>query len=280
MKLKKISLFITGLLMGVTLTTFAQSNDFYPLDFLDKDQFNEWNKEAIQRMSEKGVMRGYENGNFGPNDYVTRSQLAVILDRFEKNMLENEEVVYQEPETEAMAVSIHDDAVKGKTDAPITIIEFVDYECPYCGSFFKETYPQIVQNYIDTGKVKYVVRDFPLPFHENAATAANAAECVKDQGGDEMYYQFHDLLFTNQNILSVENYKTWAKGFDINQEKFASCVDENKFKAEVEADMKMGESYGVQGTPAFFINGKSLMGAQPYYEFVKMIEDELKLQSY
>lgn len=172
-------------------------------------------------------------------------------------------------------VSLDDDAVKGDKDAPVTIVEFTDYECPYCESFFTNAYAEIMKNYVDTGKVKYVLRDFPLPFHAKAIGAANAAECAKDQGKDEMYFKFHDLLFQNQASLSPENYKKWAAELNLDQEEFNSCVDEEKFADEVAADLTEGQSYGVQGTPAFFINGMPLSGAQPYAAFEAAIETAL-----
>jgi len=178
-------------------------------------------------------------------------------------------------EKSKVEVSVDDDAMKGDEKAPVTIIEFTDYQCPYCGRYVKETYPQIVKNYIETGKVRYVLRDFPLGGHAQAAGAANAAECVREQGGDAMYWEYHDVLFTNQSDLSVEKLKEHAADLDIDQEKFASCVDEKKFEKEVSADFNAGVEAGVRGTPAFFINGMPLSGAQPYQSFVDVIEQAL-----
>ena len=127
------------------------------------------------------------------------------------------------PSGEPVEVSIDDDAVKGDKNAPVTIVEFSDYECPFCGKFFRESLPQITKNYIDTGKVKYVFRDFPLNFHPNAVPAANAAECIREQGGDEVYYEYHDILFDNQTALSVNDLKSYASQFDINQSEFDTC---------------------------------------------------------
>jgi len=176
---------------------------------------------------------------------------------------------------EPIEVSLDDDAMKGDENAPVTILEFSDYECPYCGRYVSETLPQIVTNYIETGKVKYVYRDFPLGFHANAKPAANAAECIREQGGDEMYFEYHDVLFANQKELGVEKLKEYAAEFDIDQTQFASCVDEGKYDSEVVADFDEGQKYGVQGTPAFFINGMPMFGAQPYAAFEAAIEEAL-----
>jgi protein-disulfide isomerase len=169
-------------------------------------------------------------------------------------------------------VSIDDDAVRGDANAPVTIVEFSDFQCPFCGKFFSETFGQIKSKYIDTGKVKYVFRDFPLSFHQNARSASMAADCVKEAGGDKAYFEYHDTLYKNQATLDADSLKTFAKdmGYDI-----ASCLDSEKFGAEVDADMADGQKYGVRGTPAFFINGTLLSGAQPFSAFETAIEAEL-----
>lgn len=169
-------------------------------------------------------------------------------------------------------VSIDDDATRGDEDAKVTIVEFSDYECPFCGRYFQQTYGQLKTDYIDTGKVRYVFRDFPLSFHQNAMPAALAAECIKEKGGDEAYWKMHDKMFENQESLGKDNLKAWAKeiGYDI-----SSCMDSEKYKSEIQKDMRDGQEYGVQGTPAFFINGKLISGAQPYSVFKQAIDAEL-----
>ena len=163
--------------------------------------------------------------------------------------------------------------MKGKKDAPVTIIEFSEYQCPFCKRFVDSTYPSIIKDYVDTGKVRYVFRDFPLGFHDQAKPAAMAAECAGDQG---KYWEYHDLLFKNQASLSAANYKKWAKDLKLDTTKFDACVDTNKYKAEVEKDFSDGQKAGVSGTPAFFINGKMISGAQPYSVFKTEIEAALK----
>lgn len=172
-------------------------------------------------------------------------------------------------------VELGDSPVKGKANAPVTIVEFSDYQCPYCGRFFNETLPSIQKNYIDTGKVKFVYKDFPLGFHENAQKAAEAARCVREQKGDIGYFKMHDKLYGNQENLSVENFKKWARSLGANGEKFDSCLDSGKFASAVKADLDYGQSIGVSGTPAFFINGQMLSGAQPYSVFEQVIKAAL-----
>ncbi|MBU0705897.1 DsbA family protein [Patescibacteria group bacterium] len=172
-------------------------------------------------------------------------------------------------------VSIDDDPMKGDKNAAVTIVEFTDYQCPFCGRYANETMPEIVKNYVDTGKVRYVLRDFPLGGHPNAGPAANAAECLREQGGDGMYFEYHDILFSHQEDLSVEKLKEFAAGFDVDQTQFATCVDENKYESEIAKDFADGGKYGVRGTPAFFINGIPLSGAQPFENFKAAIEQAL-----
>ena len=170
-------------------------------------------------------------------------------------------------------VSEDDDAVLGSPDAPVTIIEFSDYQCPYCERFWSQTLPLIKEKYIDTGKAKLIFRDFPLDsIHPMATPAAIASECVHELGGDSGYYKYHDKLFENQASLSIDNMKKWAKELGYNID---SCLDSKKYKNEVSKDMQDGSAVGVQGTPAFFVNGKLISGAQPFSVFKQAIEAEL-----
>lgn len=168
--------------------------------------------------------------------------------------------------------SADDDAVKGQSGAKVTIIEFSDYECPFCGRFYTQTLPQIEEKYVKTGKVKMVFRDLPLSFHKQAQKAAEAAECAGEQG---KYWEMHDKLFDNQRALEVANLKQYAKDLSLDTGKFDKCLDEGQMANEVKKDLADGGKYGVTGTPAFFINGIKVVGAQPFEVFEQIIEDEL-----
>jgi len=161
---------------------------------------------------------------------------------------------------------------KGEKDAPVTIIEFTDYQCPFSRRFAKEVLPQIEKNYIQTGKVKFYFRDFPLSFHQYAQKAALAARCANEQG---KFWEYHDKIFQNQQNLNEENLKKWAKELDLDLDKFNQCLEEEKYKKEVEKDFANGQSAGVRGTPTFFVNGKIIRGAQPYDQFKKAIDEAL-----
>jgi protein-disulfide isomerase len=177
--------------------------------------------------------------------------------------------------TEPVEVSVDNDPMKGDKNAPITMIEFSEYQCPYCKRYVDQTLDQIKEKYIDTGKVKYVFRDFPLGFHEHAKNAAIAAECAREQGGDDTYWEYHDVLFKNSPNLAVDQLKQYAVDLGLNASKFSSCLDSEKYANEIDADIADGSAAGVRGTPAFFINGRLVSGAQPYENFETIIEEEL-----
>jgi protein-disulfide isomerase len=167
---------------------------------------------------------------------------------------------------------IDDDSIKGDKDAPVTIVEFSDYECPFCERFYSQTYNLIESEYIDTGKVKLIFRDFPLSFHANAQKAAEAAECAGEQG---KYYEMHDKLFEEGVSNGIDSFKQYAKEIGLNEDEFNTCLDTGAMASEVKEDMSDGQKAGVQGTPAFFINGELVSGAQPFSVFQEKIEAAL-----
>lgn len=167
-------------------------------------------------------------------------------------------------------VSADDDPQKGPANAKVTIIEFSDFQCPFCARA-QPTLEQIFQTY--GSKVRLVYRDFPLSFHQNAQKAAEAAECADEQG---KFWEYHDILFANQNALDTESLKKYAAELKLDSQKFNSCLDSGKYGQEVKKDFSDGQSAGVQGTPAFFINGRLVSGAQPFENFKAIIDEELK----
>lgn len=201
-----------------------------------------------------------------------------------RNVVVNNPSLIAGPPPSAVEVSEDDDPVFGDKNAPVTIIEFSDYQCPFCRKFWQETLPSIERDYIAKGKVKLVYRDFPLGFHDGAIPYATAANCAREDGGDEAYYKMHDKIFEEQNILDggsvsstvqyvgVDTLKQWAKDIGYNID---SCLDSGKYADEIQKDLNDGASSGVSGTPGFFVNGKLLSGAQPYSAFKQLIDSEL-----
>lgn len=167
---------------------------------------------------------------------------------------------------------ITDDPSKGSPKAPVMIIEFSDFQCPFCARFKTQTLSQIEEKYIKTGKVAFVYKDFPLEFHENAMKAAEAAACAHEQGN---FWEYHDLLFAYQQQMGDASLKQYAKELSLDTKKFVSCLDSGKMRVEIQQDMQEGAAAGVRGTPAFFVNGVFISGAQPFDEFQKVIEKEL-----
>jgi protein-disulfide isomerase len=159
---------------------------------------------------------------------------------------------------------------KGPATAPIEMIEFSDFQCPFCLRA-NPTVTQVLSTYGD--KIHFVYRHYPLPNHPNARPAAEAAACAAEQG---KFWQYHDALFANPAKLSDADLKQRAAEIGLDTTAFNSCVDTHKTKSIVETDQKAGEEAGVDGTPAFFINGRMVSGAQPFDVFKKMIDDELR----
>jgi protein-disulfide isomerase len=147
-------------------------------------------------------------------------------------------------------ISVANDPMLGSAGAPLTIIEYTDYQCPYCGRHARAILPQIQKRYIDTGKVRYVLQDFPLSFHGYAAKAAEAAHCAGDQG---KYWAMHDQLFANQGNLDKAALREYAQAIGLDAGAFNACLDSGKYTGRVDASKAQGLSYGVRGTPSFVI---------------------------
>lgn len=168
-------------------------------------------------------------------------------------------------------VPVDDDPVLGPENAPITIIEFSDFQCPYCQRWHVQVWPKIQTAYGD--KVRLVYRDFPLySIHPEAAPAAEAANCAHEQG---KFWEFHDLLFSGGQALGRETYLAYAKRLSLNLDQFTTCLDERRYQAEVESDYAYAADLGINSTPTFFINGIALLGAQPFEVFKQVIDLEL-----
>src|SRR5436309_2509191 len=171
---------------------------------------------------------------------------------------------------------------KGAANAKVAIIEFSDFQCPFCGRYDKDTYPQIAKEYIDTGKVKYIWRDYPLDFHQNAEKAAEAAHCAGEQG---KFWEMHDRLFANQQNIAAADLPKHAQALGINVSLFQQCLDSGRFAAEIKKDIADAGNVGISGTPSFLIgivqpNGsvtvtRKLVGAKPYSDFKSAIDSLL-----
>ncbi len=167
-------------------------------------------------------------------------------------------------------VPADDDYAFGPDDAPITLIEFSDYECPYCRKWHLEVWPKLQEAF--PGQIRLVYRDFPLyNIHPNANPAAEAANCAGEQG---KYWDFHTMLFAGGELGNAV-YEQYAKDLDLDLAKFAECLSTNRTADEVQADFDYAANLGISSTPTFFINGLAVVGAQPFETFQQIIEQEL-----
>lgn len=177
-----------------------------------------------------------------------------------------------------------DDVVRGDPNAPITLLEYSDFTCGYCKKFFHETFPKLLSEYIETGKVRFVYRDFPRGLG-SPLRAADAARCAGEQ---QAYWPMHDRLFNGDGQFSPENLNQYAKELKLQQGQFSQCVDAHKYFPDIEKDLKDAGSLGIRGTPAFVLfltkvpddpNLILIPGAFPYETFQEEIDKLLNLQS-
>jgi len=189
-----------------------------------------------------------------------------------------------------VTVSVDDDPFLGSEDAPVTVIEFSDFECPFCQRSFEQILPSLRTQYIDTGKVKFVYRNLPLGIHDPVATEeALAANCALEQGGNEKYFQFHDELFNrtkgNGVGLGEDGLSTLANDLGLDVAEFDRCLEEKRYTDEVAKDMEDAQAAGATGTPTFFV-GKStpdgnieaeiIVGAVPFTTLQTTIDKYLE----
>ncbi|MBF0620602.1 MAG: thioredoxin domain-containing protein [Magnetococcales bacterium] len=181
----------------------------------------------------------------------------------------NAEITLEGPLPPHFTVKGAMEPAKGPAEAPITIIEFSDFECPYCRRA-QPTLEKVDQAY--PGKIRFIFRHYPLPFHKKAPKASEASMCAHDQG---KFWPYHDILFDSPSRLTDAEYKAIATELKLDQTQFETCLDSGKYAQRLADDMKEGERLGVTGTPSFFINGFRLVGAVPFSEFKKVIDKEL-----
>ena len=220
---------------------------------------------------------------------ITQDQAQQILDELKaiRKTLETRPAVPAQPPAPAPV----DDKVSmafppggfsvGKENAPLVLVEYTDYQCPFCQRYHNDSFAQIKTNFIDTGKVRYTSRDFPLPFHENARRSATAARCAAEQG---KFWELRHTMIVNANQLQADKLGGYAQSASLDVPKFQACVDSDKFKAAIDKDIAEGSAAGINGTPSFVLgrieNGKlqgvRMVGAMPYAQFEAKIQDMLK----
>jgi len=166
----------------------------------------------------------------------------------------------------------------GSEDAPITIVEFTDYQCPYCQQFHLTTFSVLKKDYIDTGKLRFYVKDLPLDFHPNAMNAAQASRCANEQG---QFWTLRDIMVRNAQRLEMPNILFWAKDLRMDSGALLSCIQSGKYKHDVQSDVTEAIRIGASGTPAFVVgkstphgvDGELVVGVLPYSVFEQKLRD-------
>ena len=187
----------------------------------------------------------------------------------------------QPDQSAAVKISLNDsDHVLGDPGAKVTVVEYSDFQCPFCRSFWQDTFSQIKKDYIDAGKAKFVYRHFPLGFHPMAIPSAKAVECAAERG---KFWELHDQIFEEQakqgggTIQYTEaDIKNWAGQIGLSGDDFNQCLSSDKYGARIQRDLQSGNQFGVDGTPTIFVNGQRVIGAQSYAVFKAAIDAALK----
>ena len=212
---------------------------------------------------------------------ITRQQADEILNELRqiRQLLEKQAkpAAPQEPQPTEAKLKLEGAEMLGSKDAPLTIVEFTDYQCPFCQRFFLTTFPELKKSYIDTGKVRFYSRDMPLDFHANAMRAAQAARCAADQ---KQFWTLRDIMGAHPDKLDMASLVSYASDLKMDVSKFRGCVESEKYKNAVQSDVMEAMKIGATGTPSFVIgkstpegvDGELMIGAMPY----GMFDDKLK----
>jgi len=257
-----------------------------------RSTYNNMIKGAVVAIAIAAFFGGYLTGTV--DDSITNQNLLDAIEEIEitqSTPQPNPQAAPQPAQSptpskpQLVRVSLDDDPVKGDPDAPVTIIEFSDFQCPFCSRFFQQTLPLIEENYFETGKVKFVYRDLPLAsIHPNAVPTHIAAECADEQG---KFWEYHDALFENQsqwNSLGLDELKNllkqYADDLELDAVSYDACLDSSDILDEINEDLSDARTLGATGTPTFFIGTEKdgfvkITGAQPYMVFQANIDQLL-----
>ncbi len=208
-------------------------------------------------------------------------QIRQILQKMERSGAAVAGQPRRQPTPAQASVSSRGRPSLGDPDAPITLVKFTDYQCPYCKRFYRNTFPALKEAYVDTGKLRFVVRDLPLAFHANARKAAQAAHCAGDQG---RFWAMHDLLYENATNLQEAALPGYAEQLSLDVPDFLDCLDSDRHLAAIDSDAAEANKSGIRGTPGFVlgpssddvIEGPHIRGAQPLATFENHIRALLR----
>jgi len=270
----------------------VQSEDIpYPIPEKDEDKitikkssYNNILKALVVTIAVAAFFSGYGLATMDNSNSVTNEEIIKLLNQAEQRAQPTQQPA-QPSAPQIFRVSLDDDPVKGDPNAPVTVVEYSDFQCPFCSRFFTQTLPQLEENYIDTGKVKLVYKDLPLDnLHPNARPAHIASECADEQG---KFWEYHDVLFEKQSewqrLSSSDLQSTlsqYSADLGLQVASFESCMQSQDIADEVNKDFLDAARYGATGTPTFFIGNEKdgfikIVGAQPYAVFQAEIDKQL-----
>jgi protein-disulfide isomerase len=218
------------------------------------------------------------------DESITRQQADDIIKELReiRQLLEKQQQAKggpaEEQPTRARIADLSGVAMLGSKDAPLTIVEYTDYQCPFCQRFHLSAYPEIKKNYIDTGKVRFYSKDLPLDFHPNAMRAAQAARCAGEQG---KFWELRDLMGANPNSLDLGHIMGFGVELKLDTQKLQDCINSEKYKTQVQANVNEAMKVGANGTPAFVVgksvgngvDGELVVGAMPFTMFDQKLKD-------
>jgi protein-disulfide isomerase len=234
-----------------------------------------------------------QNKNKADEDIAALKKQVQALEQGEQQILQELRELKKLLQTKAVdpiaaapvvaTLNVKGEPFKGVSTAQIAIVEYSDFECPFCGKYTREIYPQIIERYVKTGKVRYYFRDLPLPIHPNAMPAAIAARCAGDQG---KFWEMHDRLFANQSALSAKDFAEGAAALGLDQAKFSDCIGTAKYGGAIRKVMAGARQMGIDGTPAFAIGtvgqggevvaiSQVALGADSFEEFKTILDEVL-----
>lgn len=215
-------------------------------------------------------------GSLSQDDLAKEIQagISAYVENAQKGVQEEENV----PTVDINQNLSDDDPFMGNEDAPVAVVEFSNFQCSWCGYWHENVWPKLKETYIDTGKVKFVYRDFTPSGFPAAYPAALAANCAREQGGDSVYFKMHDEIFKNQASLGQgekANFVTFAKTIGLNEATFSACFDADKYQEEIQNDMATGRGLGIDGTPGFVVGNVLVRGAEDFEKFQQLIDQQL-----
>jgi protein-disulfide isomerase len=270
---------LAGLLVMTSASlALAQSEDALVKYFRKKNNLPPTATVTVQGLKDSTTFKGSKEGTLNIAGPQGNKAVQFIASPDLKYVVVGEILdTTVDPAKAVMAkINVAGEPFKGAKDAKVTIVEYSDFQCPFCKRGYDTIETQVLKQY--EGKVKFYFRSFPLPFHPWAMPGAIAAECAKAQK-PEAYWTLYDAYFTHQAEVNPQNVKDKAieylKDSKIDMTKWGKCFDDKETQAKVTAQNEEGKGLGVTGTPAFFINGRMLVGAQPFEQFKNIIDDEL-----